>query len=140
GEHLVDAIDALLDLRLRARVQPRAHGEVLADREVAEHALAAGKLDDAHLRPRFRHDIGDVLSVQPDDTALGYAEPTDHPQDGRLAGAVRAEQRECLALGDFEVDVEQNLNGSVREVDVHDLKYWWRCSQFCALAVLLLLL
>ena len=47
----------------------------------------------------------------------GRDEARDRAQQRRLAGAVRAEQRDDLALADLEVDAEQHLHLAVRDVD-----------------------
>ena len=85
-------------------------------------------------------DVGDVAAVEPHHAAFGHLEPADHAQDRRLARAVRAEQRDALAVRDLEVHVEQDLHGAVREVDVRDLERRRRLAELAALAVLVLLL
>ena len=63
-----------------------------------------------------------VAPLQAHDAARRRAEPGDRAQDRRLARAVRAEQREHLALPHLEAHVEQHLHRAVREVDVVDLE------------------
>ena len=104
-----------------AAVDVGAHLEVLADRHLREHALAAGQQVDAVLHALLGRDVGDRRAVQPHDAARRRAEPGDDAQDRRLARAVRAEQREHLAPLHLEADVEQDLDVAVGEVDVVDL-------------------
>ena len=87
-------------------------------------------------RARLRRDVGDVAAVEAHDAAFGDLEAADDAQDRRLAGAVRAEQRDALALVDLEVDVEQHLHRAVGEVDVRDLEHRGARALFGALALL----
>ena len=64
----------------------------------------------------------DRLVEQPHDPALGEPEPADHPQQRRLARAVRAEHGQRLAAVDVDVHVEQHLHRAVAEVEVADLQ------------------
>ena len=107
---------------LVAAVDERRHLEVLADRHLREHALAAGQQADAHASPLLGRDVGDGLAVEAHDAAGRRAEAGDDPQDGRLAGAVGAEQGQHLALAHLEADVEEHLHLAVGEVDVGDLE------------------
>ena len=54
--------------------------------------------------------------------ALGVDEAAHHLEEGRLAGAVGAEQRHGLAGGDGEVDAEEHLHLAVGEVDAADVE------------------
>ena len=122
AEHVEHACDPPVAVRGIGAVDVRAHLEVLADRHVREHALAAGQEADAVLHALLGRDVGDRRAVQPHHTPRRRAEPGDHPEDRRLAGAVRSEQREHLAATDLEADVEQDLHVAVREVDGADLE------------------
>ena len=123
------------------RVEARADRQVLLDREVGEHALAARELHDPELAgTRFGRDVGDVAPVEPHDTALGNREPADDAQDRRLAGTVRAEQCNRLPVLHLEVDVEQHLDGPVGEVEVRDLQCRCHGAHSRALVELLLFL
>ena len=64
----------------------------------------------------------DRLVEQPHDPAVGEPEPADHPQQRRLARAVRTEHRQRLAAVDVDVHVEQHLHRAVAEVEVADLQ------------------
>ena len=49
-------------------------------------------------------------------------QPRDHPERGRLAGAVRAEQRDDLALFDHDREVLQGWNDAVADLGACDLE------------------
>ena len=57
--------------------------------------------------------------------------PRDGAQQRRLAGAVRAEEGDALALGDLEVDAEEDLDAAVADVEVADGQQ--RCAPGVAL-------
>ena len=66
-----------------------------------------------------------------DRAAVGLDDPADRLQQRRLAGAVRAEQRDDLALVDLDVDTEQHLPAAVPDVEAADqqqLARPWRRS------------
>ena len=73
-------------------------------------ALPPGSCTMPRPNPGRRIGVGDGATVEPDDAAVGIAEPADHAEQGRLPGAVGAEQRDHLALADVEIDVEQHLH------------------------------
>ena len=61
------------------------------------------------------------------DLALGRAQDgRHHPQRGGLAGAVRADEREDLALGDLEVDAAHRLELAIVLPKASYLKDWFR--------------
>ena len=49
-------------------------------------------------------EAGDVAAVEPDRAGVGPVEPGDEIEQRRLAGAVRADDADELALGDVEID------------------------------------
>ena len=51
-------------------------------------------------------------------TAVGAIITREEAQDGRLAGAVRANETDALALGYGERDVEENILGAEGPLDV----------------------
>ena len=64
---------------------------------------------DAPLRGR---PVGDVLFVEADSrprVGVGRVQPGDDPQQRRLAGTARAQQRDQLAVVDRQADVAQRL-------------------------------
>src|SRR3546814_11563934 len=64
--------------------------------------------------------MGDVATVVDDGTPLRLGDPADGVQQGRLAGAVGAEQRDHLALVDFEVDPKEHLHVAVAHLELAD--------------------
>ena len=52
----------------------------------------------------------------------GVVQPRDHPQRGRLAGAVGAEQGDDLALVDRDREVVQGGDGAVADLRAGDLE------------------
>jgi len=91
--------------------------EVLGDRERREHGSAAGHLDDARLGRLDRVDAGDVAPVEVHAAADRLHQTGDGLEEGRLAGAVGAEQGDDLVLLDVEVDAEQHLDLVVGDLD-----------------------
>ena len=99
GNSVEDAVDprrVLASRRCAAR--DRGDAQVVGDVELREDARAAAELHDALPEPQLRLDVGERATVQAHDAAVGDAEPADGAQHRRLAGAVRAEQREHFAL------------------------------------------
>ena len=98
GEVLVR--DLLVDV-------PAAPGEteVLGDGQPEEDAATLGHVRDPAPRPPGRGDTPEIFAVE-DDPALHRADdPGDHSQRRRLAGPVRAQQRDHLARPDRQVEV-----------------------------------
>ena len=75
-----------------------------------------GHLGDAEGGDLVRRRVRDVAPVEDDRALVGLDHPADGLEQRRLAGAVRAEQRDDLALVDLEVDVEQHLHAAVADV------------------------
>ncbi len=74
-------------------------------------------MDDAQLGDLVRRHVGDVATVEQDGAARRLLGAADGAQQGRLAGAVGAEQRDDLALADVEVGAEQHLHTFVADID-----------------------
>ena len=66
---------------------------------------------------------GDVLSLEGDRAALRRQQAGDGVQRGGLAGAVRADERDDLALVYLEGNVTQRMNQAVVNVDVLDFEH-----------------
>jgi hypothetical protein len=60
---------------------------------------------DSALRDRVRRHAGDVLAVEHDTAGGRLVDAGEHVEERRLAGAVRADQRDDRASRDREVDV-----------------------------------
>src|SRR5690349_5800771 len=118
-EDLEPAVDVAPHLRVVPAV--RTELEVLGHGEAGERTASLRHVRDA--------EPGHLLGGQPDeipaaegDPAAGPHHPADRPQRRRLAGAVRAEQRDHLALADGEVDPVQRADLPVRGGEVLDLE------------------
>ena len=94
------------------------HLEVLGHRQGREHALPAGHHGDAEPGDLVGRRAGDVAPVE-DDRAVGRRHDAgDGLEQGRLAGAVGAEQGHDLALAHLEVDAEEHLDVAVAHVEL----------------------
>ena len=92
------------------------------DRHPAEHATALGRLADAHLDDLVRAAVVDPLAAELDLALAGAELAGDRPQRRRLAGPVRADERDDLALVDRERDAAQGMDRAVVGVDVVELE------------------
>jgi hypothetical protein len=107
-EGVQDALGAGPGLRLVYAVEPRLQHQLLAGGRVVPGAAALRHISDppAHLAGIFAQvDAGDHGRA-----AVGLDERGEHPQRGRLAGAVRTEEAEDLALGHLQVDAAHGLD------------------------------
>jgi hypothetical protein len=101
------------------------HGEVL------EHAPALHHQRDPALHALGRAEPGDLGAVEPDRAArdraaLAGQQARDRLERGRLAGAVRAEQRDDLARGDRERQAAQHEERPVvDDVDAGELEHYF---------------
>ncbi len=66
--------------------------------------------------------LGDVALSVADSTGGGCVEAGDAVEEGRLAGAVRADDPDDLPLVDAQVDVAQGLHAAEADVDVARLE------------------
>jgi hypothetical protein len=97
--------------------------QVLLDGELGEDAPALHHLADARPDDARRVEAVDRLPLEADRAlgdraAVDVEEARDRAQHGRLAGAVRAEQRDDRALGDLDRDALEHED----DVLVHDLE------------------
>ena len=93
-------ISSSIALCVPPAVAERAHLEVLRDRHRGEDAAALGDVADAELDDAVRDERRTVDPVERDGAARGVVKPREHPQRRGLARAVRAEERDDLALVD----------------------------------------
>ena len=89
---------------------------------------AQGAVDDGVLEHHAAHAareqrlLGDVVAGQPGAARRWGHRRGEHPDRGRLAGAVRTEQAEHFARSDLEVDALDGLDASwIRLAKLHDL-------------------
>src|SRR3546814_6460081 len=71
-----------------------------------------------------------VLAADRDAPAVDVGEPEDRVQHRRLAGAVRADQAESLALADLQRELVQDLHLAVAGAQAGDLDEGSRADQF----------
>ena len=95
--------------------------QVLVDGQAREHPAAFGHRRDAQLHALVRRHVVDRLTVEKD-AAASRPKNTGHGlQHGALAGAVRPDAGEDLALFDRDVDVVEGLKILVVDAGVFDL-------------------
>ena len=75
------------------RAAGRGHGEVVGHAQVREHRPALADVADAHAGQHVGADVVQVATVDVAAAAGGGEQAAHDPEHGRLAGAVRAEQR-----------------------------------------------
>ena len=110
-----------------------AHLEVLHHAHAREETPAFGRLADAHLDDRMRRVLRDVPALEADLPLARVVQAVDRPQGGRLARAVRPDERHDLAVVDVERHALDRMDRAVVGVDVLELE------DLAALAVLDLL-
>ena len=101
-------------------VQPphtQRHGDVVEDRQVGIERV--GLEHHGEVAPARLH-AADVAGLDDDRAVALPLEPGDDPQQGRLAAARRADQRDELAVGDLEIDAPQHLGAIEALSDVPD--------------------
>ncbi len=86
------------------------HLDVVQRRELAEQLDVLEGPGNAGLGHLVRAVVGDVRVVQVDAPVVGVVELVDAVQQARLAGAVRADQRDEFVLLDLEVDAVERQN------------------------------
>ena len=116
-----DAVEVLLQPALVLPLE-RAHLEVLEHGHPREELAPLGRLRDAARDDVVRRLVGDVLAAEADPAAPRMVEPVDRAQRRRLAGAVRAEQCDDLALAHLEGDALQRVDRAVVGVDPLELE------------------
>jgi len=87
----------------REAVGLRGHADVLEDGEVREDVGDLVRLRDAEARDPVLRQAGDLPAFEPDPAGGGRHLARDQPEEGRLARAVRADDRAQLAALDLEV-------------------------------------
>ncbi len=117
-QHLVQL---LLEVRLVG--EEPTHGQVLLDRQPSKDAPPFGYHGNV-----LAHDVEGLLADQllalEADAAFGrHGRSAERHQQGRLAGAVGADQGDDLALADFHVDVMQRLDLAVKGRDVFEIQH-----------------
>ena len=67
-------------------------------------------------------DVAQALAVEANVAGARMKEPTDRSQSGRLAGAVRADERHDLPPLDLDRDAFQSLDIVVKHMNIVDLE------------------
>ena len=80
-------------------------GQVLGDRERRDETGVLERATEAEGGPAIGRVLRDVGPVEDDPALVGLREPGDEVEDRRLAGAVRADQAEDLAVAQVEAGV-----------------------------------
>ncbi len=100
--------------RLRVEVLAAVpEAEVLGDGQPEEQAAVLGNVRDAELRARARLHASQVLPLEADRAVHGAHQAGDGAERRRLAGAVRAEQRDDLARRNVDMNVAEHRSAVV---------------------------
>src|SRR5262245_47417328 len=107
-----DQVEDVARLQLRIAAAPRGgifhrDHQVLQDRHSAERARDLEAAHDAEPRAAVRRQPGDVRALEGDRPLVAKQRPGDAVDHGGLAGPVRADQAEALALAELKVDSVQ---------------------------------
>ena len=100
--------------------------DVVHDAQIAEDAAELERARDPSRRQPFRRKAGDVLPLEADIAGIGPVEPGHEIEQGGLAGAVRADDADQLALGEIEVDAVDS--GEAAEAARQPAQGQQRCS------------
>src|SRR5690606_18701804 len=105
-----------------------AHLHVLEHRQVREQTHVLECAGDAGLGDLRRGVPGDVDAVEDDLAFVGREDARDHVEQGRLPGAVGADDRDDLALLHGEVDTSDGLDATEGLLEILDLEEWHQAS------------
>ena len=105
-----EVLHARGDLAARAAPDAERIPHVAGHRQVREERVA---LEDHRGGPPIRRIPRHVLPVEPDPAGVRADEPAGHAQEGRLAAAARADERDQLAFPDLGVDTVDGHDGAV---------------------------
>ena len=105
----------------RAAFRPRPEAQIVEHRQRGEGAAPFGHVGDAATSHRLRCAVKDPAAFE-DHLARRSHEARDRTQRGRLAGAVRAENRDEVAVFDAQVDAVERPRLAVARLDVSKLK------------------
>src|SRR5216684_4039822 len=111
-EELEQLLEVLRDLA-RAAAYSRAEAQVLLHRQAREDVPPLRDMGEPERDQRLRLVALDGRAIEDDRAALRPDEAGDDAQSGGLAGAVRAEERDDLALAHLQRDAVQGAHGAV---------------------------
>src|SRR5262245_21691121 len=109
-KHVQDFLHEATQLGGVLTVLERAEFKVLAYRQKGEHPPALRNQRDTELRPLIRRYACDVGPIETDHSPPGSQHSRDGTERGRLAGPVRADQRDDLAVINMEVEPTARRN------------------------------
>ena len=95
------------DAVVRPPLQPRHDGDVVGDRQVRKEADLLNHVADGSAKAD-RIPLARVPALHAHVAGVGQEQSIDQLEDGRLAGAARADERERLAGADRQRDVVEN--------------------------------
>lgn len=122
GEQLEDVIHILSDTSLvLPEVGP--HVEILGDGHVGEYPPALRDLYDPEREDPVRTHAVDGLAHEVDLAIARRHDTADGHERGGLAGAVRADQRHDLSLGQIQGDALERMDAAIVGVEVLHLKH-----------------
>ena len=94
--------------------------DVFLDRHAAEEGEVLERAGDADAGQRLRLAVRPVHAVEFDSAPIDGVNPADGVQHGRLAGAVRPDDREDGSASDVEADAFEGPDAAERDADVLD--------------------
>ena len=97
--------------------------EVLQHAEIREDPPPLGHLDQSRVDDRRRRGAADVAALEDDLAGCGGDDAGERPGEGRLAGAVRAEQCDHLPRHHVEIDAVQNGQPAVAADQATDAQH-----------------
>src|SRR4051812_14698677 len=108
-EFVEQRVELLLALLARGLDHFEHGADVLLDGETAEDRGFLRQIADAEPRALIHRQLGDVVAVELDRTAVGLDQAGDHVEHRGLAGAVRTEQADRFAAADIDADAAYHL-------------------------------
>ena len=122
GKEREDALQVLCDGGLVV-AREGAHFEVFHDGQHGKHVPAFGHQHDAFFDDAVRREGTQVFAAQAHGAVARLEQAADRLQGRALAGAVRADERDDLALVDVERHALERVNVAVVGVDVGNVKH-----------------
>ena len=98
----------------------RADLEILEDGHARKDAPSLGRVRDAEAHDLVGLRLGDVAVVEEDAALRRARAAADRHQEGRFAGAVRADEGDDLVPADGEIDALEGLDIAVEGMDAGD--------------------
>src|SRR4051812_38243343 len=105
----------------------RAHLQILEHSQARKDSPSFWRVADALRHELVRCDLRDVAAFEPDRADARMLQSADGPQRRWLARAVRAKERDDLALRDLQRHTLERLDTAVKGLDVVYAEHWCRC-------------